>query len=332
MLRESRRTIQTASHGELIISCLGKDNPLPLQGQSNMNPEQRENIDNCITEWLESRGSDNTRRSYKYALNEFLEIFWKRPEAMTREDVRKYAQVLKNRGLKASTINARLGAISSFYSFVVDEYHLMDHNPAEMRSLRVKVKQYAKSRALTTGEVKRLLGSMDLETTNGLRDYALLLGYLNLGRRNSEWRLARICDFEMAGNEMFYRWSGKGQVDNIDNVPKKLWQVINRYVAASGGRGIYDYIFLNRFGQPISARGVGRTLEKYVKLARITGKVRVHDLRHTAAMLRRQSGADVEEIREFLRHSSLVTTQIYLHRLERVVDRRAKSVFEMIAG
>lgn len=328
MLRESRRTIQTAIKVKRIIAQM-------------INELDRE-WKQCENLWLQTRQARNTERAYAQALEDFL-VSVKIPIwTADYQDFASWREDMVRRGLKGSTINARLGALNTLFNFACNEYlvenesglqePLAKHNPLKMKFLTVKVKQYANSRALSVSEIRRLLGSIDQTTDGGMRDYALLLGYLNLGRRNSEWRLARVCDFEMAGNEMFYRWSGKGQVDNIDNVPKKLWQVINRYVAASGGRGIYDYIFLNRFGQPISARGVGRTLEKYVKLARITGKVRVHDLRHTAAMLRRQSGADVEEIREFLRHSSLVTTQIYLHRLERVVDRRAKSVFEMIAG
>ena len=307
-----------------------------------MDTDLRKHWDLCKTNWLDSRRSANTKRMYAKALDDFLSscqvALW---EAGYQEFIN-WRAGMQSRNLKGSTINARLDALNSFYIFASCEYliendsgslePLAKYNPMNARSLRVKVKQYAKSRALSTAEVKRLLGSIDRSTLIGMRDYALLLGYLNLGRRNSEWRTARICDFEMSGNEMFYRWSGKGQVDNISSVPRELWQVINRYVSASGGRGMSDYIFLNRWGNPLSAVGVGRMLGKYVKLARITGRVRVHDLRHTAAMLRREDGADVEEIRTFLGHSSLLTTQVYLHRLERVADRRAKNVFEMIAG
>lgn len=288
--------------------------------------EKREKIDNCIEEWLESRGSDNTRRSYDYALNEFLEIFWKRPEAMTREDVRKYAQILKERGLKPTTISARLGAISSFYTFLVDECHLMDHNPAEMRSIRPKVTRYIDSRALTTADCKKLLAQCDLNTVLGLRDFVMLSGYLILGRRNTEWRTARTVDFELRDEGYYFRWTGKGKSDLV-SVPMQLWDLLCRYVDATGGRGVYDHVFLNRFGKgPMSDRNVNRILHYRAKQAGISGRIRVHDLRHTAARLRREAGADVEEIRDFLAHSSLAITQIYLHRLEKNSDKRADEV------
>jgi site-specific recombinase XerD len=306
-----------------------------------MSDKQQENWNQCIETWLGTRGSINTKRMYSIALRDFQSIttvkIW---EAGYREFVNWRDDMLK-RGLKGTTINARLDSLSSLYIFASCEYlvenddgsiePLAKYNPLNARSLRVKVKQYANSRALSVSEVKKLLGSIDQSTLSGMRDYALLLGYLNLGRRNSEWRIARVCDFEMSNKNIFYRWSGKGQVDNILSVPQELWDVISRYVSESGGRGIFDYIFLNRFGQPISSRGIGYIIQKYVNLAGIEGSVRVHDLRHTAAMLRREDGADVEEIRSFLGHSSLLTTQIYLHRLQRVSDSRAKNVFKMIA-
>jgi len=69
---------------------------------------------------------------------------------------------------------------------------------------------------------------------------------------------------------------------------------------------------------------------RYAGLAGIGGRVRVHDLRHTAAMLRRLAGADVEEIRDFLRHSSLATTQVYMHRMAGITDTRMAGVVSLL--
>ena len=296
----------------------------------------------CIKTWQESRRSDNTRRMYSVAVEDFLKFcgipIW---EASYQNFVSWRGDML-NRKLKGATVNARLDALNSLFTFASSEFKVENEaggleplarfNPVNMKALRVRVKQYANSRALPVSDVKRLLGSIDQTTNIGMRDYALLLGYLNLGRRNTEWRTARICDFEMTNGEVFYRWSGKGKFDNVLNVPADLWKVLNHYISETGGRGPFDYIFVStRDGKPLSARIVGSIVKKYAKKGGISGRVRVHDLRHTAAMLRRQSGADVEEIRSFLGHSSLVTTQVYLHRLEREADQRSRKIFKLIA-
>lgn len=295
----------------------------------------------CILMWTETRRAKNTERIYAQALEDFLTSSKIPIWAAVYQDFVDWRDDMAKRGLKGSTINVRLGALNSLFNFACSEYLVENEsgqqeplaklNPLKMKYLKVKVKQYANSRALSVSEIKRLLGSIDQTTESGMRDYALLLGYLNLGRRNSEWRLARVCDFEMSNGEVFYRWSGKGQVDNLINVPADLWAVLNNYISETGGRCFDDFIFRNRFGGSLSDKGIRDILNRRARQAGINGSVRVHDLRHSAAMLRREAGADVEEVRAFLGHSSLITTQIYLHRLERSADNRGRKVFKLIA-
>ena len=63
---------------------------------------------------------------------------------------------------------------------------------------------------------------------------------------------------------------------------------------------MFDYIFLDRKGsKPITSRRMLDIVKYYARLAGVEGNLRVHDLRHTAAMLRRQAGADAEETAQF---------------------------------
>ncbi|PKN85606.1 MAG: hypothetical protein CVU46_10575 [Chloroflexi bacterium HGW-Chloroflexi-8] len=296
--------------------------------------------DLCKENWLESRRSDNTRRSYDHALGEFLLFFKVLPEQITRQHVRDWANELKRRGLKSSTICSRLAAISSFFSFACNEYQvqsygawipLCENNPAELKSIRPRIVRFAESRALSTAECKQLLAQCDLSKISGQRDYVLLRGYMILGRRNSEWRLAKVCNFEVNDGKVFFRWAGKGKSDELIMVPESLWKNLQEYISNSGGRLIEDYIFRGRSGDgPISDKRVGAVVTRYARLAGIKGRLRVHDLRHTAAMLRRENGADVEEIRDFLKHSNLAVTQIYLHRLERNFDNRGEEISRLV--
>ena len=68
----------------------------------------------------------------------------------------------------------------------------------------------------------------------------------------------------------------------------------------------------------------GEALKKYCKLAGIP-EVRVHDLRHTCASLMFESGAEIKEVQERLRHSSSRTTlDIYTH----VTQNKQKQALE----
>jgi len=54
---------------------------------------------------------------------------------------------------------------------------------------------------------------------------------------------------------------------------------------------------------------------KYAKRAGLDG-LKPHDLRHTAAKLRRNNGASIEDVGALLGHASIATTARYLARME----------------
>ena len=88
-------------------------------------------------------------------------------------------------------------------------------------------------------------------------------------------------------------------------VPQAVWDALTDYINASGGRGMFDFIFLDRTSNhPLSERRIGQMLKRYARLAGLDchEHIHVHDLRHTAAMLRRKAGADIKELQEFLGH------------------------------
>lgn len=72
-------------------------------------------------------------------------------------------------------------------------------------------------------------------------------------------------------------------------------------------------VFTNSKNSYMHPARPGEALKKYCKKAGIK-EVRVHDLRHTCASLMFESGADIKEVQERLRHSSSKTTlDIYTH-------------------
>jgi integrase len=59
--------------------------------------------------------------------------------------------------------------------------------------------------------------------------------------------------------------------------------------------------------------------------------IRIHDLRHTTAMLLREYGADLKTIQEQLRHSKLATTtDIYMQRDRTTVSRGSADLYDVL--
>ena len=94
------------------------------------------------------------------------------------------------RPVKAATINLRLAALSSFYSFALSRDFLRGLNPIT-RVARQTVHGYEAAVPLHYEVLRERLALIDRKSPAGQRDYALLLLGLHTGRRLSE--LAGMC-------------------------------------------------------------------------------------------------------------------------------------------
>lgn len=278
--------------------------------------------DEALGAFLASRRSENTRRAYAFAVLDLVGMAKKGLGEMRKRDIAGWVNGLRAAGLAETTIGQRLAAVSSFYDYAADVYELDTPNPARGKSLRgLRITAYANAVWLTAEQSAALLGVIDRNYARGKRDYALFLGYLLLGWRNTEWRTVKVMD--VAGGNT--HWRGKGKKEGMGKMPALLGDALQDHLGAMAqklaGRNAIGsaYVFPGQDGRrPISAEQVRNLLRKYVALAGIDCPgIHVHSLRHTAAMLRKEAGEDVDAIRDFLNHSSVNTTQIYLHRIDR---------------
>ncbi|MBI3966488.1 MAG: tyrosine-type recombinase/integrase [Chloroflexi bacterium] len=106
-------------------------------------------------------------------------------------------------------------------------------------------------------------------------------------------------------------------VSNFGSLP------VSSYIGREGDSP-YPQVFLNQYGAPISDRGIRKLIAKYRRKAGITKKASPHSLRHTFATAKAEKGVSPFQLKEWLGHSSLNTTQIYVH----MARKNAKKVME----
>jgi len=246
--------------------------------------------------------------------------------------------------LAPTTVNARLAAISSYYTYcatiftiVVNgrEVPLAAHNPAKAVE-RAKTDPYEKSHALGVADVRAMLARINRTGLRGQRDYALIVTYLYTGRRAAEIAGLRWGDLHTERGRTSYHWSGKGGTSRTDELPLPAHHAILEYLDAAGRLGSMqpgDYIFLalsnnahrlpnvaadyDPSSRALSTGMVNRIIKHRASRAGLDpAAIHTHTLRHTAAMLRRDAGDDVQALQQFLAHSNLAITQIYIQHRE----------------
>ena len=279
-------------------------------------------------------GSRRTVDAYSRTLQRFFGTLGKMPDEVTSPDVFTFAHGRgpSGREPKPITIGARLACISSFYRFLI-RMKLVASNPCdEIERPRANP---SPPRGLSAEEIRRLLAAIP-ETPEGLRDRAITLTLVLTGRRRSEILNLKAGDISQSGG-LFYTYRGKGGKRAKRELPRPAFDSIEGALAAWGRslatmspeESLWPSRHPSRNGAGITDGTFYASLKRYLVAAGLP-PAGVHILRHAAAKLRREAGESVEDVSQFLDHSSLQVTTIYLRRLEGQEDRSWGKVAEAL--
>jgi integrase/recombinase XerD len=148
-----------------------------------------------------------------------------------------------------------------------------------------------------------------LNATRNTRHKLILWLIYSCGLRRTGITNVRIIDPDGDRSVLHIR-EGKGRVDRIVPVSKKVWEKLDEYV---DGFHPGKYLFEGQSGGRYSAESVYRVFKQALKEAGIKKDVGVHSLRHSYATHLHESGLDIRYIQELLGHRSSRTTEIYTH-------------------
>jgi len=211
-------------------------------------------------------------------------------------------------GIGASSRARKLSAIKSFYKYLTIRTKQLQENPVadlEYPKIRKSLPKY-----LTLEESSRLLSSVDGK--NKVRDYAILMLFLNCGIRRSELVGLNIADVY----EDRIRVVGKGNKERFVYFGSACRKAIDAYMTERNKQVLTDNraLFGSRNGNRISVTAVHRLVDKALLQAGLDPtQYSAHKLRHTAATMMLSGGVDVKTVQEVLGHENLNTTQIYTH-------------------
>ena len=287
-------------------------------------------IDRGVTDYLQHVGVErglaaNTLVAYRRDLARYSNFLAgqgvERPGDITRHHVTDFAQALSDGSDGAAPLGVRsaartIVAVRGLHKFWALE-GTTTSDPASDVHPPMPGKRLPK--AISVGEVTRILEAAGSDSATGLRDRALLEFLYSTGARISEAVGLDVDDvsLEHAGGEpAIVRLFGKGSKERLVPLGSYGARAVGAYVVrgrpllASKGRGT-PALFLNARGGRISRQSAWTILKAAAEKANITKDVSPHTLRHSFATHLLEGGADVRVVQELLGHASVTTTQVY---------------------
>ena len=174
---------------------------------------------------------DNTLKQYSREILNMLDFLGKRIEDITGMDLRYYYGVMREqRGIKMSTMQARLHYLSSFWDFLITE-ELVHSNPVKKVGL-LKIEK----------TIKKPFSAEELEALRvncgNLRDRALVEFLYSTGVRVSELVALNVGDIEMGRQELIVY--GKGSKERKTYLTDSAKFYLRRYLQVRNQEGLED--------------------------------------------------------------------------------------------
>lgn len=273
--------------------------------------------------------SPYTIRNYRTDIGSFLAWCGEHelePLRATRQLFREYLTELKDSGMVAASITRRTSTVHGFYKYLFRE-GATERDLLYGVALPKRPKRLPK--VLDPALLDALLAAPDPSTPQGLRDRAMLELLYGGGLRISELVSLDLGQVNLADGSAIIH--GKGSKERVVLFGEPAMRALETYLesgrpvlrekpgpplARRSGRGAGGEgypLFLNRFGNRLTARSVQTLIKRHAVAAGIAADVHPHLLRHSFATHLLDGGADLRIVQDLLGHSSANTTQIYTH-------------------
>ena len=281
--------------------------------------------------------------SYKNALMRFLRwLSERRITQPTRETILQFKLWMDEANLKPFTRAHYFVVVRRFFTWT-ELMGLYPNITLGVKSIRRTTKYHHKD-ALTPQQVKAVLSAIDTTTLQGKRDFALITLLVHTGLRLIEVQRADITDIafddSLQEGESILWVRGKGRsgkdafvvltktvlccLEDYFITRKKVRGIRGKKLRSKIGQALFISLSDRNFGQRITIHSLSRLIKNLFRAARInSSRLTAHSLRHTFGVLSLRSGASLYEVQLALRHSSPVTTEIYLADIEQQKRKEA---------
>lgn len=282
--------------------------------------------------WLavERGRSPNTLAAYRRDLVRYEEVLadWgRRPTEASPAEVERFVDLLRREGQSPASVARVVSSVRSLHRFLADEGYTTSDPTADVEAGRLPLRL---PKALSEGEVLRILDSVSGDDPVSRRDRALLEVLYGTGARVSEATGLDLAD--LAGGDGLVRLYGKGSKERLVPLGSHAAAALARWLEPEGRtllvpqrwqrKADAEAVFLNVRGRRLTRQGAFAAVHARAAAAGIP--IGPHALRHSCATHMLARGADVRVVQELLGHASVTTTQLYT----KVTNEHLRAAYE----
>lgn len=240
------------------------------------------------------------------------------------DDATAFIIMLNDEGLKPATLHLYIEGVKAFYAYL-EEMGVCRHLPVLALESRAVARELPN--ILTAEEVSELLAAIDQSTIEGVRDFALISLLYASGVRVSEVCSLRMRDICL--EESYFRVQGKGRkerfafFDPTTAEALQAWMEVRAHLPLGPEEDEFLFVSYRRLAH-LSRITVYHIVTELAKACGLNKKISPHTFRHSFATAMLQGGANMFQVQALLGHSSVATTQFYVHldtsHLQRTID------------
>lgn len=226
--------------------------------------------------------------------------------AVYTDQLRQFVASEHRRGLSPKSLQRRLSACRSFYTWLLKHGRIAASPATGLRAPKAPRKL---PQVLDVDEAVQLV-ELPTDAPLGLRDRAVLELLYSSGLRVSELCTLRWRDLDLTDGLVTVL--GKGGKQRSVPVGSHARRALEDWRRDSAGQPT-NFVFPGRGDGAITARAVQLRLRQLAQRQGLFKRVHPHLLRHSFASHVLESSGDLRSVQELLGHADISTTQIYTH-------------------
>ena len=267
---------------------------------------------------LEKSLSENSVDAYLHDIDKLTQFLSMgnseiKPGDVTLQHLESFLRWISELGMTPSSQSRIISGLRNFYKYCQQE-QISKTDPTALLETPKLIKHLPD--VLSFNEIEAIINCIDVSTSEGARNKAIIETLYSCGLRVSELVNLRLsCLYFDVG---YIRIIGKGDKERLVPVGAPAIKYINIYrqnirVHLTVIPGNEDILFLNRRGKKLSRIMIFIIIKDLAKQAGITKNISPHTFRHSFATHLVEGGADLRAVQEMLGHESITTTEIYTH-------------------